>query len=153
MRFQVGRNFRADGARDRRTAPQTATDLVFAARTAARTAEPAAPRRAPIMRGVFVATALAAPLLGARAYVDATKTEPPAIAVMDAAPAIRQVELLPTAPPAKADRADVDLTATGSTPSRPEEIRPSPPPTKARRATTGVSRAAREISRGPESYR
>ncbi|MBG0811979.1 hypothetical protein IY145_21800 [Methylosinus sp. H3A] len=158
MRFHVGRNYRTDGARDRRTAPQTAPDLVFAARYAARAGAPAAPRKAPIGRAVFVATALAAPLLGARAYVDATRTEPAAIAAKDAAPMIRQAELPPAAPPIMMERAEIDptaidLTATGSTPSRQEEARPSPPPAKARRTTKDVSRSARETSRGPESYR
>ena len=156
MRFHVGRNFRADGARDRRTEPRTATDIVFAARSAAQAAEPGSPRKAPITRILFVATALAAPLLGARTYIDATRTAPTAIAAQDleqAAPTIRQVELQPAAPAAKAERAEVDLTATGSTPPRLEEARPSPPPAKARPTTKGVSRSAREISRSPELYR
>ena len=172
MRFHVGRNFRADGARDRRTAPRTATDIVFAARSAAQADEPGSPRKAPIARILFVATALAAPLFGARTYVDATRTAPAAIVAHDAprdaardaaklaaqdqeqaAPTIRQVELRPTAPPAKAERAEIDLTATGSTRSRPEEAHPTPPPAKARPTTRGVSRSAREISRSPESYR
>jgi hypothetical protein len=173
MRFHVGRSFHADGARDRKTAPRTATDIVFAARSAAQTDEPGSPRKAPMTRIVFVATALAAPLIGARIYVDATRTEPTAIAAQEAAqeamqesvqnaaresapatqaaPAIRQAEL----PPAKAaEHGEVDLTATGSTPtSRQEEARPTSLPAKGRRTTKGVSRSATEISRNRESYR
>ncbi|HEY8063537.1 MAG TPA: hypothetical protein VIF40_02255 [Methylosinus sp.] len=172
MRFHVGRSFHADGARDRKTAPRTATDIVFAARSAAQTDEPGSPRKAPMTRIVFVATALAAPLIGARIYVDATRTEPTAIAAQEAAqealqesvqtaaresapatqaaPAIRQAEL----PPAKAEHGEVDLTATGSTPtSRLEVARPTSPPAKGRRTTKGVSRSATEISRNRESYR
>ncbi|WP_428988044.1 hypothetical protein [Methylocapsa aurea] len=122
-------------------------------------------------RIVFVATALAAPLIGARIYADATRTEPTAIAAQEsaqeaaqeavqnaaresapatqAAPAIRQAEL----PPAKAEHGEVDLTATGSTPSRLEDARPTSPPAKGRRTTKGVSRSATEISRNRESYR
>ncbi|WP_018265924.1 hypothetical protein [Methylosinus sp. LW4] len=152
MRFHVGRNYRADGERFRKAAtPQTASDLVLAARSAARASEPAAPRKSPFARAVLVGATLAAPLFAGHAYLDATRTEPAAIAAEETRPPIRQVGLQPAAPAQKAERAEIDLTATGSTPPRQEETSPAP---KTRRTASGwVSRSAREISRSPESYR
>ncbi|TDX60814.1 hypothetical protein EDE12_11850 [Methylosinus sp. sav-2] len=159
MRFHVGRNYRADGERFRKASPQTASDLVLAARSAARASEPAAPRKSPFARAVLVVATLAAPLFAGRAYLDATRTEPAAIAAEETRPTIRQVGLQPAAPLQKAEREDIDLTATGSTPPRQEaaptaSAAAAPAPAKTRRAASGsVSRSAREISRSPESYR
>ncbi|WP_036286537.1 hypothetical protein [Methylosinus sp. PW1] len=165
MRFHVGRNYRADGARYRKAAtPQTASDLVLAARSAARDSEPAAPRKSPFARAVLVVATLAAPPFAGRAYLDATRTEPATIAAEETRPTIRQAGLQPAglqpaSPLQKAEREDIDLTATGSTPPRQEaaaagSAATAPAPARTRRAASGsVSRSAREISRSPESYR